>query len=283
MPRHDDDDDDDRPRSRSRDDDDDDEDDDRPRRRRRRRDDDDDWDRPKAKAGGGGKVVLIVLAIAGGLLLVCGVGGFFLIFPAITKVREAAARTQEMNNVKQASLGVMNHQNATGLLPRADGDLSWRVHILPYVEQDNLYRQFDLKRPWNQGGNQKLGDTFIKTYQSPLDDPPSNQTHYRVFTGDGTGFDRKLWPRGFPAFIPDGISNTVMIIDTAESVPWSAPKEIPVLPGGTFPDFGNAKRPLAVVAMFDGSVRSVDKKKIDAATARALASASGGEAVNLDW
>lgn len=288
MARYDDDEEDDRPRSRGRDDDDDDADDDRPRRRRRRDDEDDaDWDRRKRKGGGGGgggKVVLIVLAVAGGLLLLCVVGGFFLIFPAITKVREAAARANELNNLKQISLGMHNHASATGRLPVADQNLSWRVHILPYIEQDNLYRQFDRNAAWNAGRNSSHADTFIKTYQSPLDDPPTAQTHYRVFTGEDSVFDTNLW-RGappFPMFAKDGSSNTLLIIDTAETVPWPAPKEVLLQKGGQFPEFGHPKRSHILIATCDASVRAVEKKAMDAAKIRALATANGGEAVG-DW
>jgi hypothetical protein len=286
MARYDDDEEDDRPRSRGRDDDDEADDDDRPRKRRRRDDEDDeDWERRKRKGGGGGgggKVVLIVLAVAGGLLLLCVVGGFFLIFPAITKVREAAARVNEQNNMKQISLGMINHASNTNKLPPADQNLSWRVHILPYIEQDSLYRQFDRNAAWNAGKNSTLADTFIKTYQSPLDDPPTAQTHYRVFTGEDSVFDPNNLRRGYPGGIADGTSNTVLIIDTAETVPWPAPKEVLLQKGGQFPEFGHPKRSQILVAMCDASVRAVDKKAMDAAKIRALATANGGEAIG-DW
>jgi len=275
-----DDDDDDRPRSRGRDEADDDE--DRPRRRRR---DDDDFDseRRKKKSGGGGLVIAIVI---GGIIAVLGCGGillFALLLPAITKVREAASRAQEMNNLKQIALSMHNHASIKRDLPRADDDLSWRVHILPYIEQESLYRQFDLNQPWNQGRNQQLADTFILTYQSKLDEPPTAQTHYRAFVGPGTAFDTTLWKRGpFPSYITDGTSNTILTIDTAETVPWPQPKEIPFQPNGSLPEFGNAKRSQVLVALADGSVRAFDKKKVDQATIRALATANGNEAIG-DW
>lgn len=282
------DDDDDRPRSRGRDEDDDrdaDGGDDRPRKRRRRDDDDDyDWERRKKKGGGGGgKVVLIVLAVVGGLLLVCGVGGFLLLLPAISKVREAAARANELNNLKQISVGMHNHASSTGRLPPADQKLAWRVHILPYIEQESVYRQFDLNSAWNQGRNQSLADIAIKTYQSPLDDSPVPQTHYRVFTGDGSAFDPVLMKQGgFPAYIKDGTSNTLMVIDTAETVPWPAPKEVVLQMGGQFPEFGHPKRSSILIATCDGSVRALDKKSMDSAKIRALATAAGGEIIG-DW
>lgn len=287
MARHDDDDEDDRPRSRGRDDDDADGEDERPRKRRRRDDDEDDyeWERRKRKGGGGsggGKVVLIVLAVVGGLILVCGIGGLIFLLPAISKVREAAARANEMNNLKQLSVGAHNHASSTNKLPPADQNLAWRVHILPYIEQDSVYRQFDLKSGWDQGKNRSLADTSIKTFLSPLDDPPGTQTHYRVFTGEGSAFDPVLMKRGFPNYIVDGTSNTLLFIDTAETVPWPAPKEVLLQQGGQFPEFGHPKRTQILVALCDGSVRSLDKKTADSAKIRAMATAAGGEAI-ADW
>src|SRR5262245_21561900 len=83
-------------------------------------------------------VVIAIIAILIGLLL-----------PAVQKVREAAARTQSTNYLKQTGLATHGYNDVFGHLPPAfveygptkgykDG--SWMVHILPYVEQDNLKR-----------------------------------------------------------------------------------------------------------------------------------------------
>src|SRR5262245_28038415 len=104
-------------------------------------------------------VVIAIIAILIGLLL-----------PAVQKVREAAARTQSQNNFKQIGLASHNYNDAVGHLPPAfveygptkgykDG--SWLVHVLPYIEQDNLKRSVD-----NRGG--ASGHYYAITYnQSP--------------------------------------------------------------------------------------------------------------------
>ncbi|HEY1378610.1 MAG TPA: DUF1559 domain-containing protein, partial [Gemmataceae bacterium] len=88
-------------------------------------------------------VVIAIIAILIGLLL-----------PAVQKVREAASRTKCQNNLKQIGLAIHNYHDATNKLPPsriADKYASWSVLLLPYIEQDPLYRTWDLtKNYYNQ-------------------------------------------------------------------------------------------------------------------------------------
>lgn len=87
-------------------------------------------------------VVIAIIAILIGLLL-----------PAVQKVREAAARSTCQNNLKQMGLAVHNFQSTYGVFPPSrtrDLGLTWAVLILPYMEQENLYKQFDLTKQYYQ-------------------------------------------------------------------------------------------------------------------------------------
>jgi hypothetical protein len=111
---------------------------------------------------------LVVIAIIGVLVA--------LLLPAVQKVREAAARTQCANNLKQIVLACHSYHGAYDELPcsRLDhvGGVTWAVLILPYLEQDNAYRQWDLTHIYyDQGPTVEAGhlirQTSVKSYFCP--------------------------------------------------------------------------------------------------------------------
>lgn len=167
MPRRDDDyEDEDRPQRRSRQDD-----VDAPRRRRF--EDEDDAPRPRQK---GSNLGLILGILAGVLFLFCAGGGvaMYFVFRGVGgKVQDAADRMESSNNLKQIALACHNYESAHTALPNnsygPDGKplLSWRVHILPYIEEENLYRQFRTNEPWDSQHNIRLLSQMPRVYATP--------------------------------------------------------------------------------------------------------------------
>jgi hypothetical protein len=187
-----------------------------------------------------------------------------LLIPAVQKVREAAARTQSMNNLKQIALAMHNYHDSNGTLPPAytvdkNGKplLSWRVLILPYIEQENIYKQFHLDEPWDSEHNKPLSALVLKVYRSPVSQAPLNMTTYLTVRGKDTAFPGA---KGIKLTeITDGTSNTIMIVEASDkkAVPWAKPDDYEFnekKPGeglrGFWGDF-------FLAALCDGSVRMI--------------------------
>ena len=229
--------------------------------------------------GGIGTLLIPILAI--GLLL-----------PAVQKVREAAARMSDANNMKQVGLAFHNHASANQDMmtaPYARDDfgkvqtgLSWRVGLLPYVEQENVYRKFDLSQPWDSAKNRSASNTPIKTYTSPYDGAePSVSTPYRVFYGGGALFEEDGAPVSIRT-ITDGTSNTILLVHAAEQVPWAEPRDLRYDPNGPLPKFGYPGQSGFNVLMADGSVKFITDKVSERTLRRAITKADGAD-LGADW
>jgi prepilin-type processing-associated H-X9-DG protein len=216
---------------------------------------------------------------------------------AAKKVQQAAARMSASNNFKQIGLALHNMHDNIGKVPvhgvgpkgqpltKATDKplLSWRVAILPYIEQDNLYRQFKLDEPWDSEHNKKLIEKMPKIFE-PVGKPTKpGYTHTQMVVGPNA-----LQPpvARIPATFPDGTSNTIAVIEAAEPVIWTKPDDV-MLPGKELPKdlrkkFGGIS-PGGFNALFwDGSVRFIRDTVSDRALG-ALLSPAGGEVIGDDW
>jgi hypothetical protein len=207
-----------------------------------------------------------------------------------------ADRRISANNLKQIALGFHNFHDTYGRMPAAavtdakgKALLSWRVALLPFLEEGRLYREFKLDEAWDSNHNKKLLAKIPKVYAPPVAGKPAkpNATYYQVFTGSDTPFNPRwstrtgtvtLGPR--IANFTDGTSNTILVAEAGAPVPWTKPddlaydakKAVPKL-GGLFPEGFH-------VAMADGAVRYLGRKVPEKAL-RALVTPSGGEVI--DW
>jgi hypothetical protein len=205
------------------------------------------------------------------------------------KIQEASAQQQSLNNLRQIALAMHNYHDTHGNFPPAavcdktgKPQLSWRVLILPYIEQEQLYKEFKLDEPWDSANNKKLLAKMPRVYAIPgKSQPGDSDTYYRVFVGNGAGFD---WVMGTKiAQITDGTSNTVMCVTAADAVPWTKPDELAFDPdkdmGKLFGMIVNGKCQLA---MFDGSVRTI-KKLPSKETINGMITKAGGEVLGPDF
>ena len=208
-----------------------------------------------------------------------------LLLPAIHAAREAARRNMSMNNMKQMVLAMYNHSEQQGTLPAAGSadapgsQLSWRVHVLPYLEEQALYEQFHLDEPWDSEHNRALIAQMPEIFQSPGKDLPAGETAYLAVTGPGTAFgDGTVGPT--LADFSDGTSNTIMLVeaDPSQSVEWTKPEDWEFDPNNPMARVAASRPGGFLVAFADGSVQFIDENT-DPQTIKAMMTRDGGEQV----
>ena len=219
-----------------------------------------------------------------------------LLLPAVQKVRAAASRSSSMNNLKQIGLAIHNYNDVYGHLPKDITDkngkplLSWRVAILPFLEQAPLYNKFKLDEPWDSENNKQWSKAVIKTFVAPsdpnapfgMDKDGFATTNYLGIKGPGAMFDddKKLTL----ANVTDGTSFTVMVLESADAVAWAKPGDYPFDPKKPLPKIKalNAND-IALMLMGDGSVRSVNLKSVTEKTLKAVFTRAAGDEPGKDW
>jgi prepilin-type N-terminal cleavage/methylation domain-containing protein/prepilin-type processing-associated H-X9-DG protein len=195
-------------------------------------------------------VVIAIIAVLIGLLL-----------PAVQKIREAAARMQCSNNLKQMSLGTINCADtnamklppgvglypSSGIAAEGNSDGGTFLHILPYIEQDPLFKS-SYRRPEPNDRNGGLGtysqwtptiqQSLIKTYICPSDGTQKENRTARASYGTNGQIFRHNYRWGnvglskFPASLQDGTSNTVFY---TEKLAWCNTGDYP---DNFWPDWG---------------------------------------------
>jgi type II secretory pathway pseudopilin PulG len=162
----------------------------------------------------------LLVVVAAILLLIA------MLLPAVQKVREAAARIESSNNLKQIALAAHNYESAHGNLPPGVNDkgFSTLVHLLPYIEQDNVYKKLDLTKDVTDADNAEMRAVLIKTYTSPLDEvglvsPKLGPTSYFAVAGakapleDNDGLFYKDSATKLTD-VTDGTSNTLLFAES---------------------------------------------------------------------
>lgn len=156
----------------------------------------------------------------------------------------AAARDANLLSLKQIGIAFHSFADTNGGIPLGIADkngkigLSWRVALLPYIEQDNLYRAFKLDEPWDSEHNRKLIPQMPKLY-APQQRDTFGYTFYRSFSGKDAVMPppTKMLAAGGVVTGPpltavrDGTSNTLFVAEAYDPVIWTKPDELPFTAG----------------------------------------------------
>jgi Protein of unknown function (DUF1559) len=213
-------------------------------------------------------------------------------------MRESAAQAECTNNAKQILLAMHNyaasHKSAfpPAYTTSQDGKplLSWRVLILPYLEQEGLYKEFHLDEPWDSPHNRTLIAKMPQVYRCPLESKDAardGKTRYLAPRGENTVF-RGAEPVTIKDMI-DGTSNTIILLDAgdAQAVTWTKPDDLEVPPRdeavfkAIFSAHWRRRGAGTVVGFGDGAVRFL-KESIKPDVVRALTTYNRGEVISSD-
>ena len=214
-----------------------------------------------------------------------------LIKPAVVSARGAAARVQSSNNLKLILLAMHNYHDVYRHFPAAygmkkDGTklLSWRVYLLPQLDEFALYKEFHLDEPWDSEHNKKLIPRMPKFFASPSlpeELAKKGMASYVVPVGEKTIFEGSE-ATSF-AKVTDGTSNTIGVLeaDAEHAVIWTKPDDLKI-------DWKEAKKGLHfwksgassvfLAAFGDGSVHALSEK-LDPATLKRLLQMNDGEPI----
>jgi len=168
----------------------------------------------------------------GGNMAAAAPVGVALLLPAVQGARNAARITHDMNSMKQIALACFNYESTYGHFPnniyddQGNAMLSWRVRLLPYLEEQELYDQFHLDEPWDSEHNRRLAARMPVVFQSASGAPASSQTRFQSFHHETSVFPGQQEIR--LAQITDGTSNTLLFVQTepAAAVEWTKPADI---------------------------------------------------------
>jgi hypothetical protein len=194
------------------------------------------------------------------------------------------------NNLKQLALAMHNYHDAYNAFPAVanfskDGKplLSWRVHLLPYLEQDALYREFHLDEPWDSAHNKELIARMPAVFRCPKRKAADkDKTTYVVPVGSTTIFPGSAKGLSFRD-ITDGLSNTIILLDVDDghAVTWTRPEDLKYDPNRPLTGLAGHHPGVIPVMFADGSLHFL-RAKIAKQKLQALFTRNGNEVVQLD-
>jgi hypothetical protein len=237
--------------------------------------------------GGAGWLLAAILLIAAGLWLVHGV----------QRAREAARRSVCEGRLNRIQMALFYYHDAYGRLPPAyiaDAEgrpmHSWRVLLLPYLDEQKVYEEYDFSEPWNGPHNRRLEHRTNRVIFHCPSGPyreDSVVTDFVAVTGPGTAFP------GTAALsfedITDGPENTILFVEIAKSdIHWMEPRDLDVrdmsfvVNDAQRPGISAAHPAGPGVVFADGITVYRLSKSLSPETLRGLTTIAGGEPVRKE-
>jgi prepilin-type processing-associated H-X9-DG protein len=222
--------------------------------------------------------------------------GISLLLPAIQAAREASRRVQCVNNLKQIGLAMQGYHQKYGCFPPAfipdqngKPKHSWRVLILPFLDEQVLYAKYRFDEPWDGPNNQLIESSIPHVYRCPSDASPNLlNTSCAMIVGPHAVSDGPK-PHSMND-VKDGPSNTIMVAETTKAgINWMEPRDLDAEKinfhtYGLEKDLGkeiceifDCHTDVANVLMCDGSVQTISADSVSPEKLKAMTTIDGGE------
>jgi hypothetical protein len=221
---------------------------------------------------GAGKVKGTGLAVSGLVTATLTVLPLVLVYVVIPLVLAAGRpKVESSHNLKRLGLAMLEYHDVYRCFPPAVlhdpalGDraqpYSWRVALLPFLEEGNLYSQYRRDEPWDSPANTAVLDHMPRVFARPGSGRAENSlTHYQVLVGPGTAFERpdlRITLQDFPR----GAAETILVVEAADPVPWTKPVDLPFDPNGPMPKVGGVVGNGFYAVFADVTVRWIDAEQ----------------------
>ncbi len=205
------------------------------------------------------------------------VRGLLAIENEVRHVGQQIHLAKSQNNLKEIGLAFFNFESSYGKFPGSENThnpkgqdkihpCSWRVAILPWIGEEKLHNEYRFDEPWDSEHNLALVERMPEIYRTPRapKDQPKGHTNYMGFSSEGA----LLHPKGGVVFreVRDGTSNTILVVESKKSVPWTKPEDLEEIPEFFSP---------TVYSTADGAVHT--KEKLDLELLKKMITFAGGE------
>lgn len=233
---------------------------------------------------------LLILVTAA--VLLCGLGS--LLFPQMFSLGEWIAEQQrrrdcrmslEQIGVAMAEYHIDHRCYPPAYIEDSAGNRlhSWRVLLLPYLNEDDLYKQYRFDEPWDGSNNRKLADRMPHWYGCPSDAGTlESNTNYMVVSGRGLLFEGKK--PGTKKSITDNPADTILVVETVgQDVNWLEPVDLDLdkmelsINGRDISGISSHHHDGAHVVMADGTVVFLRSDEITPKALKAKLTIAGGE------
>lgn len=201
------------------------------------------------------------------------------------RIADLKQRARSANNLRQILLAIHRYHDANGHFPTDIVDkngkplLSWRVALLPYLEQTPLSERIKHDEPWNSENNRKVLRQMPDVFRIGLEPPDETKTYYQGFVGRGAFFAQGQQLKF--TNITDGLSNTLAVVEAGPPVEWTRPADIAFDPNKALPKLEGPFSNTLMVATVDGQVHKL-RRDLDEKALHPLITIAGDDIADIE-